>query len=222
MNAGLESVFVRTGMLAWYRALVLNSAIGLCITGKKVRKKNNNKIYLPLHLFFLLASHNPVGDNGIKLIDPDGGMLHQSWEEIASKVANAETNKEVISLLTLLIPKELKLTNRAVVYLARDTRPHSEKLEKLAIEGILACNGKFHSYGLLTTPQLHYLVMKFNRDAYKEPPKEDEYYQDMKQPFLNLYGETDNSKPIAIAVDCANGIGALKFPLLLKTINQSE
>ena len=35
------------------------------------------------------ASHNPEPDNGIKLVDPDGGMLDQSWEAHATILANA-------------------------------------------------------------------------------------------------------------------------------------
>lgn len=30
----------------------------------------------------ITASHNPSCDNGIKLIDPDGGMLKASWEPV--------------------------------------------------------------------------------------------------------------------------------------------
>ena len=37
----------------------------------------------------LTASHNPEPDNGIKLVDADGGMLHASWEKHATAAANA-------------------------------------------------------------------------------------------------------------------------------------
>lgn len=30
----------------------------------------------------ITASHNPAGDNGLKLIDSRGEMLHQSWEKV--------------------------------------------------------------------------------------------------------------------------------------------
>lgn len=29
------------------------------------------------------ASHNPESDNGIKIVDPNGGMLSQDWEVYA-------------------------------------------------------------------------------------------------------------------------------------------
>lgn len=40
------------------------------------------------------ASHNPVQDNGIKLVDQDGGLLPVVWETHATDLANA--NAEVL------------------------------------------------------------------------------------------------------------------------------
>ena len=40
------------------------------------------------------ASHNPVEDNGVKMVDPEGGMLAMSWEKHAALLANAR-EKEV-------------------------------------------------------------------------------------------------------------------------------
>lgn len=65
------------GMLAWMRAVHVDQAIGLMVT----------------------ASHNLVEDNGVKMIDPDGGMLDPSWEVHAAALANKETPEEVISFL---------------------------------------------------------------------------------------------------------------------------
>ncbi|KAI4460440.1 phosphoacetylglucosamine mutase [Holotrichia oblita] len=36
----------------------------------------------------ITASHNPEADNGVKLVDPHGEMLEQSWEAWATKFAN--------------------------------------------------------------------------------------------------------------------------------------
>ncbi len=38
----------------------------------------------------ITASHNPEQDNGVKLVDPAGEMLEQSWEAVATELANAE------------------------------------------------------------------------------------------------------------------------------------
>ena len=65
----LESTFYRMGMLAVLRSRARGGlASGLMVT----------------------ASHNPEPDNGIKLVDTDGGMLHQSWEGFATRLANAD------------------------------------------------------------------------------------------------------------------------------------
>ena len=38
----------------------------------------------------ITASHNPPQDNGIKIIDCDGGMLTPTWEPLAEEIANVE------------------------------------------------------------------------------------------------------------------------------------
>jgi phosphoacetylglucosamine mutase len=38
----------------------------------------------------ITASHNPEHDNGVKLIDPHGEMLDQSWEIYANNLSSFE------------------------------------------------------------------------------------------------------------------------------------
>jgi phosphoacetylglucosamine mutase len=38
----------------------------------------------------ITASHNPEYDNGVKLIDPHGEMLDQSWEIYANNLSSLE------------------------------------------------------------------------------------------------------------------------------------
>lgn len=56
----------RTGILATLRSRAIKGIVGVMIT----------------------ASHNPEEDNGLKIIEPDGSMLEQSWEILATKIAN--------------------------------------------------------------------------------------------------------------------------------------
>jgi len=37
----------------------------------------------------LTASHNPVEDNGVKVVEPSGEMMVASWESYATAIANA-------------------------------------------------------------------------------------------------------------------------------------
>ena len=51
----------------------------------------------------ITASHNPVEDNGVKLIDPDGEMLDTAWELYATGLANVRYRHfPTLSLLPLL------------------------------------------------------------------------------------------------------------------------
>jgi phosphoacetylglucosamine mutase len=57
----LSSTCHRMGMLAVLRSKKTAKITGIMIT----------------------ASHNPGTDNGIKLVDPNGDMLTQSWEKVS-------------------------------------------------------------------------------------------------------------------------------------------
>jgi phosphoacetylglucosamine mutase len=50
----------------------------------------------------ITASHNPEPDNGVKLIDSSGGMLQQSWEEFATKLANARCDLYLFTFIEAL------------------------------------------------------------------------------------------------------------------------
>ena len=57
---GPRAHVVRVGLLAALRSWFTGQVIGVQVT----------------------ASHNPVADNGVKIVDPDGGMLVRRWEKV--------------------------------------------------------------------------------------------------------------------------------------------
>uniref|UniRef100_A0A672GZF9 Phosphoacetylglucosamine mutase n=1 Tax=Salarias fasciatus TaxID=181472 RepID=A0A672GZF9_SALFA len=139
------------------------------------------------------ASHNPEEDNGVKLVDPMGEMLTPAWEDYATQLANAEQD-DLARAVKEVIQKEILLNQRIV----------ESKLETFTL--------MYLYYGLVTTPQLHYMVWCQNtKGKYGEATVEG-YYRKHCQAYVqltkNASNRTDDQKHLC--VDGANGIGALK------------
>jgi phosphoacetylglucosamine mutase len=181
------------GVLAAHRSAFLNNkAIGVMIT----------------------ASHNPVDDNGVKIVDPDGGMLEQSWEEIASRIVMANSPEALLAAFQAIPKRDASSACPAAaptVIVAMDTRPHSPLLSQLVVDGVLACGAVVHNLGVRTTPQLHWHVGMFNRHA--SLAADELYFSQMAAAFQSLVGVGAQLGPLII--DCANGVGAtIVEPLL--------
>jgi len=105
-NLPLDYVFVRMGVLAYLRSLSLaGKNVGAVIT----------------------ASHNLEVDNGIKLVDVDGGMLCQLWEPLAVELANCKVDDFMTVCNRIVQEQNLVPDNSssAFILIGRDTRPHS-------------------------------------------------------------------------------------------------
>lgn len=194
-----ESLFhitFRIGILATLRSRVIKSIVGVMIT----------------------ASHNPEADNGLKLIETDGSMLDQSWESIATKLANLR-DADLRSYIDELIKEfNINLEDNAKVYVARDTRKSSLPLSEALLAGIRVSGGEAVNFNLLTTPQLHYIVCCANGNGQYGEPNEEGYYKKLSGAFLKL---TEHSKEkLFLVVDCANGVGASKMQSMAPYISE--
>lgn len=191
----LDSVMYRMGLLAVLRSKAKDGkVIGVVVT----------------------ASHNPVHDNGVKLVDPLGEMLQPSWEKHASELANAEDIVEV--LRGVVEEHSIDWNVAAKVFIARDTRPSGVEFVKALLDGVQALGGSGRDYGVLTTPQLHYMVRCQNTDGEYGEVTEEGYYNKISNAFLDLRSLSGKTGVPVVKLDGANGVGALKVKMLAKQL----
>ncbi len=187
------------------------------------------------------ASHNPGRDNGVKLVEPDGGTLPMALERAAEALANAgdddavaqiealrEAAKRVVEEETTPTPTPTEEAKTPRVLVARDTRESGRALADETLAGVRAMDVEAVDCGIATTPQLHYYVLATNSGA---PDSEHDYYARLAAGYAALTEEeeeeededvenierapgsrVDASPPLVI--DCADGVGAQKLKLL--------
>lgn len=154
----------------------------------------------------ITASHNVPVDNGVKIVEPLGDMMIASWETYATQLANAHSEEELVKCIESIVKAEqINLDIKAKVAIARDSRESGPELLAILCEAFKCYHTQVLDYGLLTTPQLHYVTRCCNDLAFGEPA-EAGYYKKIAQSFSSIV-----SSPISITVDAANGVGAAKL-----------
>lgn len=208
--AKIEHLFYNVGLISALRCLVSDgNNIGVMIT----------------------ASHNPVQDNGIKLIESNGEMLQSEWEPIVERFCNTHDHGQLMEQLDHLIEQyniKPSSSNIRRVLIGMDTRPSSEALATLLKQGLDAWSPfvAYIDYGQLTTPALHYLVAESNRKQVSSTLPLRTYYQQLISGLVDIFSRTSSYSshycPSQLVVDCANGVGSETMLALCRDENFSK
>lgn len=140
-------------------------------------------------------------------------MLEAHWETYATSFANASSVEELQTLYNQLVEKlEIDTGIPGRVIYGRDSRESGPRLVAALEDGFKVSGAEVADYGVVTTPQLHYIVRCLNTkessDSYGEPT-ELGYYEKLSEAYkkvLNGY-----SKAYSITIDAANGVGVPKL-----------
>jgi len=205
----LNSMFARMGVLAVLRSRsAKQSVIGAMIT----------------------ASHNDECDNGVKLTDPDGGMLSSSWESYTESLANASTAEEFLEAVAAIETSEgISGATGGTVMVGRDTRPHSAEFLTCVSEGVAAMGGVLLDLGIVTTPQLHFAVRRANEKSlvslastFSANTALEDYNNTLAAGFSTLLDSVENNiaaqRVDSLVIDGSCGVGAPAVCALLQSM----
>lgn len=194
----LQYVMFRVGLVSALRSKSKKATVGVVIT----------------------ASHNAEEDNGVKIIDPMGEMLEPAWEAYATEVVNSSDLKDTLEVV--IKSANIDMDEPVHIFLGKDTRPSSDSLAEAVIAAVNAFNGNVTDFGVVTTPQIHYLVRcKNTSGGYGEPSLEG-YYKKLGEAFCAIRGSESSNGHYTpkVRLDGSNGVGAIAIKDLRPHLNK--
>ncbi|KHN70402.1 phosphoacetylglucosamine mutase [Ordospora colligata] len=192
-----NNIMCRASLIAYLRSTTLaGKVIGVMIT----------------------ASHNPVEHNGIKIIDHTGNMLDEKWEQHSDVLVNCEDKDlpRVMRKILMSFSNQTELGEgvRGHVVLGRDTRESGVSICKNIASVLGKLNCTVDDYGVVTTPELHFLVRRSNLED--KIVEKEEYTASLVNNFRKLVSNTGLN--FKMAVDTANGVAGIELDELKKSL----
>lgn len=208
----MHPLFLTVGILAAFRSISLGGkCVGVMIT----------------------ASHNDEPDNGVKIVDVDGGMLVREWEILAEKWVNLPLEdliNEIQSHLANVPTESSEIV--PLVMLGMDTRPHSPVLLEYVSRGVNAIrNGIQLCLGEVITPLLHFSVMSYNNGLVFSSPSEfsaskilSYYYECQFRGFHQLLRTKESRRTSSrkLILDSAYGVGSVTVNQFLSYVESTS
>lgn len=149
-------------------------------------------------------------------------MLETSWENYAAEISNAVDEHEIFSIYNHLVEKlSIDTSFPGRVIYGHDSRASANVLVKSLEDGFKVSGAQVANYGLVTTPQLHYIVRCLNTKNSDSPygaPTELGYYKKLTAAYQRVLSEHP-SDPYSITVDAANGVGGPKIKQLARDLS---
>ena len=122
------------------------------------------------------------------MLRPDVGAAVHVAQTYANELANAGSDTELAAAVEGLLGREgIAAPGPGTVLIAHDTRPSGPGLAAAAAAGVRCLGLEPEMRGLLTTPQLHWMVMRRNRG---EPAGEADYYAALAGAYAQLVAGT--------------------------------
>lgn len=143
--------------------------------------------------------------------------------QYANLLAAATTQEAVVAVLEQVEAENGLVAHSAGpsnLYVAMDTRPSSPALCKAVVAGAQAMGASVRDFGLLTTPQLHFIVRMTNAGPTFAAYASEEGYARM---MAEAFGDILAGEPACVTargplvLDCANGVGGPAVCLCLLT-----
>lgn len=165
---------------------------------------------------YITASHNPIEYNGLKIIDFNGNMLDEGWEQASDELVNSQ-DKDFHQIINKLFRQNSNCTNMndsiyGNVIIGRDTRESGVTLTENIKEALAGFRCNVMDYGVVTCPEMHFLVRKSNEKS--QMIAKEEYLDHLWTCYSELSSLTSNN--IGMGVDTANGVAEHKINELLQ------